>query len=78
VPLMLFDPLRQFDRLARESAAAARTICTILVEVLRHGERLVAALSPPTEAPSHVESNVVDISAYRRCAQGTRKQSADR
>jgi hypothetical protein len=80
VPLMLFDPRRQFDRLARESAAAARTICSILVGVLRQGERLVVALSPTTEAPSDLESesNVVDISAYRRCAQGIRKQSADR
>jgi HSP20 family protein len=70
--LMQFDPFREFDRLAEQLAAGARTPRPFPMDAYRHGDEFVVCFDLPGMAPGRidltVEQNVLTIKAERRFA----------
>src|SRR5947208_15166976 len=68
--LMQFDPFREFDRLAEQLAAGARTPRPFPMDAYRRGDEFVVAFDLPGMAPGAidltVEQNVLTIKAQRR------------
>ena len=68
--LMQFDPFREFDRLAEQLAAAARTPRPFPMDAYRRGDEFVVSFDLPGMAPGAidltVEQNVLTIKAERR------------
>ena len=68
--LMQFDPFRDFDRLAEQLAAGARTPRPFPMDAYRRGDEFVVSFDLPGMAPGAidltVEQNVLTIKAERR------------
>jgi HSP20 family protein len=68
--LMQFDPFREYDRLAEQLAAAARTPRPFPMDAYRRGDEFVVSFDLPGMAPGTidltVEQNVLTIKAERR------------
>jgi HSP20 family protein len=68
--LMQFDPFREFDRLAEQLAAGARTPRPFPMDAYRRGDEFVVSFDLPGMAPGTidltVEQNVLTIKAERR------------
>ncbi len=68
--LMQFDPFREFDRLAEQLAAGARTPRPFPMDAYRRGDEFVVAFDLPGMAPGAIdltiEQNVLTIKAERR------------
>ena len=68
--LMQFDPFREFDRLAEQLAAGARTPRPFPMDAYRRGDEFVVSFDLPGMAPGAidltVEQNVLTIKAERR------------
>ena len=68
--LMQFDPFRDFDRLAEQIAAGARTPRPFPMDAYRRGDEFVVSFDLPGMAPGAidltVEQNVLTIKAERR------------
>ena len=68
--LMQFDPFREFDRLAEQLAAGARTPRAFPMDAYRRGDEFVVSFDLPGMAPGAidltVEQNVLTIKAERR------------
>jgi HSP20 family protein len=68
--LMQFDPFREFDRLADQLAAGARTPRPFPMDAYRRGDEFVVSFDLPGMAPGAidltVEQNVLTIKAERR------------
>src|SRR2546430_17448379 len=67
--LMQFDPFREFDRLAEQLAAGARTPRPFPMDAYRRGDEFVASFDLPGMGPGTidltVEPNVLTIKAER-------------
>jgi HSP20 family protein len=68
--LMQFDPFRNFDRLAEQLGAGARTPRPFPMDAYRRGDEFVVSFDLPGMAPGAidltVEQNVLTIKAERR------------
>jgi HSP20 family protein len=68
--LMQFDPFREFDRLAEQLAAGARTPRPFPMDAYRRGDEFVVCFDLPGMDPGTidltVEQNVLTIKAERR------------
>ena len=68
--LMQFDPLREFDRLAEQLTAGARTPRPFPMDAYQRGDEFVVSFDLPGMAPGTidltVEQNVLTIKAERR------------
>jgi HSP20 family protein len=68
--LMQFDPFREFDRLAEQLAAGARTPRPLPMDAYRRGDEFVVSFDLPGIAPDEidltVEQNALTIKAERR------------
>src|SRR5439155_25107900 len=68
--LMQFDPFREFDRLAEQLAAGARTPRPFPMDAYRRGNEFVVCFDLPGMDPGTidltVEQNVLTIKAARR------------
>ena len=68
--LMQFDPFREFDRLAEQLAAGARTPRPFPMDAYRRGDEFVVCFDLPGMEPGTidltVEQNVLTIKAERR------------
>ena len=71
--LMQFDPFREFDRLAEQLAAGARTPRPFPMDAYRRGDEFVVSFDLPGMAPGAidltVEQNVLTVRADRAPAQ---------
>ena len=68
--LMQFDPFREFDRLAEQLTAGARTPRPFPMDAYRRGDEFVVSFDLPGMAPGTidltVEQNVLTIKSERR------------
>ncbi len=68
--LMRFDPFRELDRLAQQSAGNGGRLPVMAMDAYRHGESFVVHFDLPGVDPASidltVEKNVLTVSAERR------------
>ncbi len=68
--LMQFDPFREFDRLAEQLAAGARTPRAVPMDAYRRGDKFVVSFDLPGMAPGTIDHTVEQNALTSRQSEG--------